>query len=351
MKNLKTTLLAGVGVLGITAMVYSFTADEDPKSPKMKKYEVVRMVDGEMMQYDTLIAANSTYAPQDYLNDLGFSNDANVSIIDMSNFKPNEFTMFHDELGEDHIHMEEINEGDGKMIFVEINEESTEGEQIEFKEGEPHEIKIEKRIVRTQNGDEIEEDVQIEVQTVLESINIDSLIQAAMEMTEGDSAHPHMMHKMIVLDKEFEEMDGEMEWKEIDADGATYFKEIEGPNHHMEVAVWGDESEDFTLLIVSVADENGNKTANALENEEIGTFKMYPNPANTTTKLQFNFEDKAPTTIMISDIKGTVIMEMDLGNFSGHFNKDINVEDWSKGVYIVQLEHGSNKILEKLIVE
>src|SRR5690606_2067872 len=80
-------------------------------------------------------------------------------------------------------------------------------------------------------------------------------------------------------------------------------------------------------------------------------FKLFPNPANTTSKLQFNYEDKAPTNVTVTDIKGRVIAQLELGEFSGQFNHEFNVGKWSKGVYIVQAQHGNDKIIEKLIVE
>jgi hypothetical protein len=50
-------------------------------------------------------------------------------------------------------------------------------------------------------------------------------------------------------------------------------------------------------------------------------------------------------------VNGKIVMKMYLGDFSGVFNKEIDVKVWSKGVYMVQVEHGNNKMIEKLIVE
>lgn len=80
-------------------------------------------------------------------------------------------------------------------------------------------------------------------------------------------------------------------------------------------------------------------------------FNLYPNPTTTASKLELNFADKAPTTITITDMRGSVVAEMELGEFQGQFTHEVNVEKWPKGVYVVQVDHGDEKILEKLIVE
>lgn len=331
-------MLAGVGAVALSAAVYSFATSDNPDQPKMKNYEVIRMVNGQTTTYDTTVAVNSNYSANDYLADLGFADDEQISIIDVThNGETNEFTFS----GEGHEH------GERKVMMIHTDEETEDFHQIENGDGN-HEIRIEKKVIKTEDGEDV--DVQIDVDQILDGINIDSLVAVAMEGHEGDSGQI-FVKKMIISEDEVDGDGTKMEWHSIDADGADYHKEISGYNHHMEIAVWGDE-EDFTLVIVSDPSSNpGSKTMINEENKEVPVFKVFPNPTATTSELQLNFADKATTSILITDMKGATVAQMKLGEFKGQFNHTLDVSKWNKGVYIIQVDHGQEKMIEKLIVE
>jgi hypothetical protein len=222
------------------------------------------------------------------------------------------------------------------------------GEHVttENSDGE-HEMRIEKKVTKTIENGEENVDVQIDVDGMIEGLNIDSLIEAAM-LEGGDSNHV-FVKKVIIMDEQMEG-DSTFTWTEMNTDGADFHHSSGGHNHHMEVAVWG-EDEDFTLLIVSYPENGGNKTADVKNQKNESGIKLFPNPTSDAFQLQLNFKDKAATVITISDIKGKVVAKIDLGTFKGQFNEDIDVSSWSKGVYIVQVEHGTEKTMEKLIVQ
>lgn len=340
MKNAKAIILGGAAIAVLSAGVYSFTTDSNPTAPEMKNYEVVRMVDGQMTTYDTTLTASSTYSPTDYLADLGFSDDAQINIIDLTHTgDENGFTLNTD--GPDN--------GEGQVIIIEMDENSDDIQTTTNPDG-TQEIRIEKTITKSsENG---EEDVNVEVMLDgnMENINMDSLIAVAMAGHQGDSGQV-FIHKMIVTD-EHHDGNGDVEWEEIDATNADYHNEVHGPNHHMEVAVWGD-GEDFTLVIVSDPSTSpSNKAMVSTDGKkQAPMFKLYPNPANQTSQLELNFEDKAPTSIIITDMKGAAVAKLELGDFVGQFTHKIDVSKMDKGVYIIQVDHGNEKIMEKLIVE
>lgn len=400
MKNVSVKILAGVGALSIAGAIYSFTAENNPEEKETKKYEVIRMVDGEMTTFDTIVTVSSDYTPQDYLNDLGFGDDENINIVDVTKFNPeNMMTIRHKDGNQEHhgekmifIEMDEdveISEDGDKEIIIRKNvefdkngdiiksendsdenvwiEKGENGEEVKIRveknveiddngnivdpeNDEDHEIKIEKKVIINKDGDEVE-DIQVDIDGMLEGFNIDSMIQVAlaMEGIEGDSQKV-IMHKMIVTEEEFDG-DGNVEFHKIDTDGATYHKEVSGPGHHMEVAVWGDEEEDFTLVIVSNPDETPSRSASIEEESTITDLKLFPNPANESTQLQLNFKKKANTAITITDVQGKAVAKIDLGKFKGQFNHDIDVKGWESGVYLIHIIHGDEKMIEKLIVE
>jgi len=356
MKNRK--LISGIAAVALAGVVFSFTSGVTGDDPEMKQYEVIRMVNGEMTMFDTLVPKSSDYTADNYLSDLGFSEDKNVSIINLlDNCHGIEMTEMHhgDEKGEHKMMFIEMNvEGhedieideNGNMVIIKMDSE----ELHEIKEnGEGNEIIIEKRVIKSLDGENEEMTIDIDVEGMTEGLNIDSLIKVAMD--DGGEGQV-VMHKVVICDDSLKGMEGsKMEFHEMNSDGAHYQKSIDGDNHHIEVAVWGDE-EDFTLLIVS--DPNVNtRTKEQIETEgvESSEFKLYPNPSSTTSQIQLNFDNEASTTVHVTDMKGRTVAKMELGSVKGQVNHDINVSKWSKGVYIVQVEHGNEKMIERLIVE
>jgi hypothetical protein len=341
MKNVSVKLMGAAAVIGVSAMVYSFTSDNEPDGPEFKKYEVIRMVDGELTTHDTIIAATSAYTAENYLNDLGYESDENVNIINLL-----EMNLPSIALHGDHSEMKH----DENIIFIEMDEEGVVKEEI--KGDGVQEIRIEKKVIKNgENGEEL--DIEVDVEALLSSINIDSIIASAIEMHgEGDS-NQIVMHKMIVMDEEFEgnHPDMKMEFQHLNTEDADFHKEMGDEHHKMEVAVWGDD-EDFTMVIISDPSmEGAHKTATIDEGKALPVVKVFPNPTSSSAQLQLNFEDKASTAIMISDSQGRVVMKLELGNFEGQFNHEIDVDSWSKGVYLIQVDHGNEKIIEKLVVE
>lgn len=348
MKNVSVKLLGAAAVIGITAAVYSFTSDNNPDGPEFKKYEVIRMVDGEVTTHDTIIDAKSDYSPESYLADLGYGNDENVNIINLLEMHIPHIDMKID--GE--AHEIDVEHGE-KMIFIEMNEDGVTKEEIEGEEG--HEIRIEKKVIKSEVNGEEEVNIEIDVDGILESINIDSIIASAMEGKDEGNGQV-VMQKVIVMDEEHEgEMgDVKMEFHEMDVENADYHKKVEGPGHKMEIAVWNDggEQEDFTMVIISDPSMGVDHSTAAIElDSKEASFKLYPNPAKETSQLQLSFDDMAPTAIRVTDVNGKVVAKLDLGDFSGQYTHELNVKSWSKGVYMVQVQHGNDKMIEKLIVE
>lgn len=91
--------------------------------------------------------------------------------------------------------------------------------------------------------------------------------------------------------------------------------------------------------------EKNNSTFNA-------SARIYPNPANTTTTLEFELAKPAMVSATIFDLNGRAIRTMDFGMNSVGINKQIiNVSDLSKGLYIIKLSSGIEFKTAKFIVQ
>ena len=105
------------GLVGLGIVLLSFGKAEDPK---FIRYEVIRSVDGEVKTYDTLIGANSTFTPEQYLAELGFASDENINIINVPCQGPEMMNM----------HGMDWQQGCGdssKIVTIEVNNEDFHG--------------------------------------------------------------------------------------------------------------------------------------------------------------------------------------------------------------------------------
>jgi len=85
----------------------------------------------------------------------------------------------------------------------------------------------------------------------------------------------------------------------------------------------------------------------------IENINFFPNPNNGQFTLNFNMtgEDNSDGLITIQDISGKTVYKEKLKDFSGNYNKQIDLSDASKGIYILNIKEGANSHSEKIMVE
>ena len=366
MKRIKLKLIIGLLSVVLIGLIYSFTTAKHPKNEKGKKYEVIRSVNGQLTTYDTIISVKSDYTPEDYLRDLGFSDDEDVKIINLS-----------EALDGLNINVEAHSTGNNhhKMVFISTDTAIHHPHHIKGSDDIPHEV-IFKKEIRTVSEDG-EETVHIETNRSSSSINIDSMINA---MTDGDSDHNVFIEKIIISDDSVDCKD----FKFIEIDDHEISTKIDGKTHETIVKMIGDvdsmhvisdfrvfdideealkdgdhdvrvemlgEAKDFTIVIVSEVDQSTNKKKRISKQTADVDVNLYPNPAKNTANLELNFGEKAMTEIQVIDMNGKVIYQSNLGEIEGNYRQEFDLSEWSNGVYIIEITHGDDMIKEKLIVE
>ena len=78
------------------------------------------------------------------------------------------------------------------------------------------------------------------------------------------------------------------------------------------------------------------------------TLNYYPNPNEGEFTLAFS-GTKKPAIVRILDQKGNLMYEEELNDFSGYYNRVINVKKFAKGKYLLQI-HQQGKVLNKKLV-
>lgn len=90
------------------------------------------------------------------------------------------------------------------------------------------------------------------------------------------------------------------------------------------------------------------KTDSKLEMSEM---KMFPNPHDGKFNLSFNLKNKGDAKVSIFNIEGKEVYSEKLPNFTGEYNKDIDISGNKKGVYFVKIQQGSHSQVKKVVLE
>lgn len=88
------------------------------------------------------------------------------------------------------------------------------------------------------------------------------------------------------------------------------------------------------------------------ESTSTSKFQIIPNPASTETFVNFELNESQDVSLSIFDIHGTKIQTFTNGTLASGMHKiPLTVSNLVKGVYIIELVHGHDRISKKLIVE
>jgi len=79
--------------------------------------------------------------------------------------------------------------------------------------------------------------------------------------------------------------------------------------------------------------------------------KFYPNPSDGKFNLSFSLAEKGDTEIKILSIDGKSIYEENLKNFTGTFDREIDISSQPKGVYFVRIQQGEHAQIKKVVLE
>jgi len=77
---------------------------------------------------------------------------------------------------------------------------------------------------------------------------------------------------------------------------------------------------------------------------------VYPNPTNTNTTVSFSLSNESNVTINVTDLAGKVVYTNALGTVNGAQNVNVNTENLTSGVYMVNVSVNGTVSTEKLIV-
>jgi len=86
------------------------------------------------------------------------------------------------------------------------------------------------------------------------------------------------------------------------------------------------------------------------ENNSINGLTIFPNPTDGLVKISFESIENGDFTISMLNVLSEVIFEEELIQFSGIYQKQLNLKDYAKSVYLIRIKAIHGIINEKLIL-
>jgi hypothetical protein len=95
----------------------------------------------------------------------------------------------------------------------------------------------------------------------------------------------------------------------------------------------------------------GKQTGLADNKLALDKMKFYPNPNTGKFTLDFNLTEKGTTSVNIFNLEGKSVYTEELKDFSGNYNKEIDISTNPKGVYFVKISQGAHAQLKKIVLD
>ena len=86
-----------------------------------------------------------------------------------------------------------------------------------------------------------------------------------------------------------------------------------------------------------------------LDGEVPGQLNVFPNPHNGTFNLSFELLSGHEVQVVLRDIAGKIVQSESLGNVVGEFSREYNMEDLSRGVYLLEVQIDEDRFNTKVI--
>ncbi len=121
----------------------------------------------------------------------------------------------------------------------------------------------------------------------------------------------------------------------------------EGKSADRKVEIIIEDGEEETITETIIEEDINILPENTLS---VSTFELYPNPTSGQVTIKFETPEKMATRVSIVDLAGKEVFTEEMPNFSGVFNKKIDLSDSNEGIYFLKIQQGAKVFTEKIIV-
>ena len=83
----------------------------------------------------------------------------------------------------------------------------------------------------------------------------------------------------------------------------------------------------------------------------ISNLEVYPNPSRDIFNISFTSEEIQDLRLRVINVIGEVVVDEDMQQFVGEYVKVIDLKEYSKGIYFLEIETDNGVINKKLILQ
>ena len=87
------------------------------------------------------------------------------------------------------------------------------------------------------------------------------------------------------------------------------------------------------------------------ELSDISSLDVYPNPSRDVFNVEFISESKQSIEVRLLNLVGEIIFTENLDDFQGKYTHSFNLENYSKGIYLLELDSDNGIVNKKLILQ
>ena len=83
----------------------------------------------------------------------------------------------------------------------------------------------------------------------------------------------------------------------------------------------------------------------------IENLEVFPNPSRDLFNILFRSDEVQQISVKILNVLGEIVYQEDLFEFVGEYTKAINMSNFEKSLYFLEIETKNGKINKKLILQ
>jgi hypothetical protein len=88
-----------------------------------------------------------------------------------------------------------------------------------------------------------------------------------------------------------------------------------------------------------------------LSEDQLNSVVVFPNPASSEFTVKLYTKSTEDISLEVRDLAGRLILNDAYHPYAGNQTLSIPVVEWAEGIYFVQLEQGSKRVIRKIQVQ
>jgi len=96
---------------------------------------------------------------------------------------------------------------------------------------------------------------------------------------------------------------------------------------------------------------SSNVGLNETEKNTFSNLNIYPNPASKQLNLAFDAQNSTSVSVSLSNLAGMKVYHENLSGFDGNYQQAIDISNFAKGIYFLNIRSEIGNIIRKIVIE